>query len=184
MSSVVFLESEAAAVARAEDYLGPATVVETGSPEVKVELPDGGVRAARPAFVVPYEPAAGDVLLVIAKGASCYAIGVLHGTGKTVLAMPGDVEVRAEGGTLRFFGEKGIDLVGPEVSVQAEKLRMVAGSVTQKFTSLVQRVRGLLSVQAKEVHTVAEEAHVTHAKSAAVLTEETMTINGKQIHLG
>ncbi len=61
---------------------------------------------------------------------------------------------------------------------------MVAGSVTQKFTSLVQRVRDLMSVQAKEIHTVAEGAHVTHAKNATVLTEETMTINGKQVNLG
>lgn len=184
MSEVVLLESETAAKVREGDYLGPATVVEPGGAEVSVELPDGSLQRARPAFVVPYEPAAGDVLLVISKGRDCYAIGVLHGTGRTVLAMPGDVEIRAEGGTLRFFGEKGIELFGPEVSVQAEKLRMVAGSVTQKFTSLVQRVRELMSVQAKEIHTVAEGAHVTHAKSATILTEETMTINGKQVNLG
>ena len=42
----------------------------------------------------------------------------------------------------------------------------------------------MLSVHAREVHTVVDETHLTKAKSASVLTEETMTINGKQIHLG
>lgn len=184
MTTTLLAASPLADSVRADDYLGPASVTETTSHEVQVELPDGTLRRAEPAFTIPYQPAPGDVLLVITRGPRCYAIGVLHGTGKTVLSLPGDVEVRAESGTLRLYGEKGIELLSPEVLIHSEKLRMVAGSVTQKFTSLVQRVRDLLSVQAREIHTVADDSHLTKAKSATVLTEETMTINGKQIHLG
>lgn len=184
MQDTILTASDAERKVRPDDYLGPATVLDDDGPDIRVELPDGTAARATPAFVIPYEPATGDVLLVITKGASAYAIGVLHGQGRTVLALPGDVEVRAEGGALRFYGEKGVEIAGPEVTIQTDRLRMIAGSVTQKFTSLVQRVRELWTAQAKEIHTVAEESHLTKARSASVLTEETMTINGKQIHLG
>jgi hypothetical protein len=182
--SVILVERDPVAPPRTEEYLGPATVADVSGGDVRVELPDGDTVIVQLAFVIPYEPAPGDVLLVISRGAASYAIGVLHGTGRTVLAMPGDVEVRAEGGALRFFGEKGVEIAGPEVSIHADKLRMIAGGVTQKFGSLVQRVRELFHLQAREMHTVIDETSVTKAKSASVLTEETMTINGKQVHLG
>jgi hypothetical protein len=182
--SVAILAKEPVAPAHLGEYLGPASVAEVADGDVRVELPDGEIVVAVPAFVVPYEPVPGDVLLVISKGTAHYAIGVLHGTGRTVLSLPGDVEVRAESGTLRFFGAKGVEIFGPEVHVHTEKLRMIAGSVTQKFGSLVQRVRELCHLHAREMHTIVDETSVTKAKSASVLTEETMTINGKQIHLG
>lgn len=182
--SVIVAEREADTEARTGEYLGPASVVDVDGGDVRVELPEGDTVIVEPAFVVPYRPAPGDVLLVIARGKARYAIGVLHGTGKTVLSLPGDVEIRAEGGALRLFGEKGVEVLGPEVTLAAEKLRVVAAAASQKFGSLVQRVRDLLHVQAREMHTVVDETSVTKAKSASVLTEETMTINGKQVHLG
>jgi hypothetical protein len=182
--SVTLIAKEPARALQASDYLGPASVVEVANGDIHVELPEGETVLVEPAFVVPYAPALGDVLLVITKGDGRYAIGVLHGTGKTVLSLPGDVEVRAEGGALRFFGEKGVEILGPEVSVHASKVRVVADAMTQKVGSFIQRVRGLLQVQTREMHTIVDETSVTKAKSASVLTEETMTINGKQIQLG
>ena len=40
------------------------------------------------------------------------------------------------------------------------------------------------SVHAKESHTSVDESTFIKARNAAILTEETMSINGKQIHLG
>ena len=55
----------------------------------------------------------------------------------------------------------------------------------EKLGTLYQRVRGLLRrARAGEAQTIVDEGALTRAKSAAILTEETMTINGKQIHLG
>ncbi len=166
-----------------DDYLGPASVVAVDG-ELRVELPEGAIVPAEPAFAVPYAPAPGDLLLVIARGAACYALGVLHGTGRTVLSLPGDVEVRAEGGRLRLVGERGVEVHGPEVELHAGKLKVVAGAVVQAFESLVQKVTGLVSARAKEFHVVAEEGAFTKAKHASLLTEETVSINGKQVHLG
>ena len=64
------------------------------------------------------------------------------------------------------------------------KLRMIAGAAVQRFTSLCQRVTDLLSVQAGESQTVVEGTSYAQAKSATILTEDKVSINGKSIYLG
>jgi hypothetical protein len=54
----------------------------------------------------------------------------------------------------------------------------------EKLASLYQRVRGALNVHAGEAHTVVDDASFLTAKNASIVTEETMSINGDQIHLG
>lgn len=176
--------ARAAALPALGDYLGPAHVVSTSRGAVQARLPGGEVVSARMAMALPYEAAPEDVLLVIGKGEDYYVIGVLDGAGRTALRFQGDVELHATGGALRLSGDQGVQIEGPEVEVRSEKLRMMAGAVVQRFTSVLQRVSALLSVHAGQSQTVVDEASVTRAKSAAILTEETMTINGKQIHLG
>jgi hypothetical protein len=51
-------------------------------------------------------------------------------------------------------------------------------------SSLCQRVSDLLSVHAGEAHTVVSGTQLTQAHTAAILTEGTVTINGKEVHLG
>lgn len=177
-------QTERAPAARAEEYLGPAHVLSVAGRELSLELPSGEIVAATLAVAFPYEAVTGDVLLVIARGQSYYGIGVLHGTGSTRLAFPGDVEIASDGGSLHLKGAKGVTISGPELDVRVGVLRMLADSVTQRFATVYQRVTSLLSVHAKESHTSVDESTFTKAKSAAILTEETMSINGKQIHLG
>lgn len=168
----------------AEEYLGPAEVIEESPGKVVVSLPDGHRAVAELAFSMPYAPAVGDVLLVIGRGARLYAIGVIHGAGKTALSIQGDVDLRSVNGKLSLSGDRGVEIRGPEVSVYATAFRMVARDVTQKVESLYQRVSAVLRVHARETQTVVDEGAVTQAKRAAILTEETVTINGRQVHLG
>src|SRR5262249_36990113 len=130
------------------DYLGPAFVREVEPLAVHVELPDGGAARATLAFALPYRPAGGDGALVLGKAEAYYAIGVLQGSGRTSLALHGDVELSAIDGRLRLSGDKGVELSGPEVDVQAGKLRMIADAFAATFTSVTQRVRSILSVHA------------------------------------
>jgi Protein of unknown function (DUF3540) len=167
----------------AGDYLGPAEVVGLGPP-LAVRLPSGAVVDAAMALAVPYEPAMADEVLVIGKGEGHYVIGVLHGRGRVSLALEGDVDLHATNGKLRLRGDAGVELLGPELQVRTGRVEVIAGAVIQRFASLTQRVAKLLSVRAGEAHTVVEGAQVTQAESAAILTEGTMTLNGKQIHLG
>lgn len=167
-----------------EEYLGPAEVVEVRPHEVVVSLPDGGTAVAGLAFSMPYTPVARDVLLVIGKGGAHYAIGVIHGAGRTALAFQGDVELRSVNGKLSLTGDEGVELRGPEVDVYTTALRMVARDVTHRFESLCQRVGSLFRLHAGETQTIVDGAAVTQSKRAAILTEETVTINGREIHLG
>jgi hypothetical protein len=184
MSNGVTSSPKHARAARGEDYLGPACVNEVHGQKVLVELPDGSAVEATVALAFLYEPAAGDVLLVIGRGEAYYAIGVLHGAGRAVLAFQGDVDLRAVGGALRLSGDTGISLEAPSIEAQAGKIRAIADTMVATVSSLYQRVSELFSLHAREAHTQVDESATTVAKSASILTEETMTINGKQIHLG
>lgn len=184
MSNVAVLFNERADAVSAEEYLGPAHVLEASALGVRVELPSGAVMTAQPALAFPYEPAVGDVVLVISKGKSSYVIGVLRGTGRTVLAIQGDVDLRAVGGSLTLSGDSGVRVEGPELDVSVSAIKMAAESVVQKFTTAYQHVKALLSVRAGQTHTVVDDATFAKSKSATILTEEKMAINGKEIHLG
>lgn len=165
------------------DYLGPAIVAEVRGPEVTVDV--GGQRAvARLAFSTPYEPIEGDTLLVIGGPGGHYAIGVLDGAGRTVLSVPGDVDVHAVGGTLRLTGDRGVQVDGGAVELRAQKLQVFAGAVVERLGTVYQHVREMLSVRAGERQTVVDGASLEKARSASILTEETVSINGKQVHLG
>ncbi|AGP41658.1 hypothetical protein BE04_30795 [Sorangium cellulosum] len=100
------------------------------------------------------------------------------------LELQGDVDVRAGGGALRLSGDRGIELRGPEVDLYGDNVRVFAGALVQTAASLVQRVTDLFSLHARESHTVVDGSATTKAHRATVLTEDTMTINGKEIHLG
>lgn len=184
MSSVVVLRGDRTEPAEARPSLGPAEVTRVSPHEVEVRLKNGAVARARMALAYAYDPRPGDEVLVIGDADGHYVIGVLHGTGRTALEIPGDVELRAVGGTLRLAGDKGVEVDGPEMAVRVGRLQVIAGAVVERFTSLRQRVVELLSVHAGERHTVIEGTSHEQAKSAAIITEENVTVNGKGIFLG
>ncbi len=169
---------------RTEDYLGPGYVVTVLPHEVVVEIRGGERARAQMALSIPYAPAIGDVLLVIGKGEEHYVIGVLHGSGKTSLSFEGAVDLRATGGPLTLSSDQGVAIHGPEVEIQTGKLQVFASAVVEQLGSLYQRVRGALNIHAGKAHTVVEDTSFTTAKNASIVTEETMSINGNEIHLG
>jgi hypothetical protein len=187
MSNVVVLRGERAKETveqRPAPALGPAEVLRVSPHEVEVRLEGGALAHAQIALGYPYEPAPGDVVLVIGEAGRHYVIGVLHGTGRSVLELPGDVDLRAVGGTLRLSGDKGVELSSPDLSIHVGKLQVIAGAAVQRFASLCQRVADLLSVQAGQRHTVIAGSSREQSKSAEILTEEQVTINGKAVYLG
>jgi hypothetical protein len=169
---------------QSQDYLGPAEVVRAEGGTLHVRLRGGAVRQADLALALPYEPAVGDSLLVIGRGREHYVIGVLQGRGHTALTLEGDVDLRAANGRLRVSGDHGVELSGPEIELRAGRLEMFAGAVRQRFASICQRVSDLVSMHAGEAHTVVRGTQLAQAHTAAILTEGTVTINGKQVHLG
>jgi hypothetical protein len=182
MSNVAVLLTKRAESLR--DYLGPADVTRVFAHEIEVRLPTGVETRARIALATTYEAREDDVVLVIGNADGYYVIGVLNGSGRTVLEFHGDVDVRAVGGALHLSADKGVHIHAPEVEVNTGKLRLVADAVVQTFTSLRQRVAEIFSLQAGQTHTVVEGSAFSQSKSATIQTQEKVLINGKEIYLG
>lgn len=165
------------------EYLGPADVVALVGAAVEVDLRGGGRVRADLALAFPYVPAIGDTLLIIGKAGEHWVIGVIRGRGHARLTFPGDVDLRAEG-QLTLRSDKRVAIRGPELDIETGAIKMVARAVTEKFTTFYQRVRDTLSVRAGQSHTVVDDRSFTTAKNASIVSEEAMTINGNEIHLG
>ena len=169
-----------------EVFLGAVTVLAAAAPgEVEVRLPTGRTTLAQLALAFAYEPAEGDDVLLIQKGDEpAWVIGVVRSSGRAVVEFPGDLEIRAKGGKLTLTGDEGVAVESPDVEIRAGKLRTFAGAVLQHVESFTQRVRELHSVYAGESHTIVEGTSLSQAKRAKIVTEETVSVNGREIHLG
>jgi hypothetical protein len=171
-------------IARESDYLGPGRVIRVEPTRVAVTIRGAVVVEAELALSVRYTPVVGDVLLVIGRGEDHYVIGVIDGKGHNDLSFSGGVTLRAQGGPLTLVSDTKVSLAGPEVEVETSKLNVFAGAVVERLMSLVQTVRGALNVRAGKMNTVVDDSSFLTAKSASIVTEETVTINGDEIHLG
>jgi hypothetical protein len=164
--------------------LGRGVVTAVSGAGVTVALDDGREVSATFALALPYAACEGDVLLVIGDEGESFVIGVIAGRGKTSLELPGSVALRAVGGQLDLSGDEGVQIRGPVVEVHADKLRTVARSVVETFSSLFQRVTDVLHVHARQEVSIVDEGSYQQAKTTAIQTEDVVTINGKEIHLG
>ena len=160
--------------------LGPAVVTQIGV-EVWVER-EGRRLPVTLALAQPYSPAVGDVVLVIGNEEGSWVIGVIQSRGRSTLRVDGDLDIEA-GGEVRIAGRR-LHLEAAEVSFAGQRLHALFESASQRFGSLVQSVRELAHLRAGETHTVVEGTSHTQARSASLVTEEKVRINGKAIHLG
>lgn len=175
-----------------ESYLGPAEVLEAGPGRLRVRLleaaPGGGQAApeldATPALAAPYAPGAGDTLLVLVQGREAFAIGVLAGLGGARLELPGDVSVRAVGGTLELRGDRGVEVEGDEVTLRARALRTFAGTLTERVDTAFRWVKDTLRVQAGESRRVVQGEDLSHCARSVTLAQETVKVDGHQIQIG
>ncbi len=165
-------------------YMGPGEVLQA-APSLRVRRDDGREVAARPAFTFPCALAPGDrLLLAEGEAGEHLAIGVLAGRAPASLELPGDVTVRALGGTLRLRGGASVVLEAPHLTVRGEALRTVAGALTEKADVALRWVKELLTVRAgASRRTVAGEDHTRCARSVT-LAEGTVKVDAHQVHLG
>lgn len=184
MSNVVALKP-ALERAGGEIALAPATVLAVrGDGVVAVRGRDGAVYDAVMALPVRYDPVEGDVLLVIAGPSGAWVIGVIDGRGATALESRGPVTVRSTESEVRIEGHTAVAVESPRTTVRTRLWELVSERAVQHATEWQQRVRALLSVQAGTRHDLTEGASLTQSRSATVLTEEKLVLNGKAIHLG
>lgn len=165
-------------------YLGPATVTRSQDATLEVALPSGGLVRPRLALAYAFVPAVGDTLLLIGQEERYFVIGVIASSGRSELRFRGDVELRAEGGTLDLSGERGVTVEGPSILLKTKKLSVLAEHVTEVFGSVFTRVKGLLSVRAGDADSVVDGEWSCRAESTTITSQEVASVNGKEVHLG
>ena len=166
-----------------DQLLGSAEVVADQPGRLVVRLEDGRERRVQPAFAFPYQPALGDLLLVIGDTDALHAVGVIRGQATSVLAFAGDAEVRAEG-TLHLRGGQGVELEAPQVTLRAELLRAFAGTLVERAGTAYRWIEDQLTVRAGESRRLTQGDDVSQSKRSVTLAEGTVKVDGKQVQLG
>jgi len=174
---------------RAIEFMGPARVLpgadaRPGSTGLLVRRSDGREVEVKLALAFPYRPVDNDVLLVVGGPQGHFVIGVVEGHGYAQLDIEGNVSLRAVNGELSLQGDRGVRLRGPEVEVVSQKMKVYADTAVQKVNTFYQHVRELWSVKSRSAHVTTTEDYYQRSRNATLLTEEVVTMNGKQIHLG
>ncbi|MBW2534194.1 MAG: DUF3540 domain-containing protein [Deltaproteobacteria bacterium] len=165
-------------------YLGTATVIRSGPAALEVRLPTGEIVHPKLALAFPFVPAPDDSLLVIGQDDRYYVIGVISSRGETQLRFRGSVELRAVDGELELQGDRGVELFGPEIEIKTRKLTVLADKATEIFGTVFTRVKELMSVHTGKTDAIVHGQWSTRSKRAAITSEEAVSINGKQVHLG
>jgi len=164
-------------------YLGPARVLEAVSGFARVRIGESE-RWAALALASPYQVAAGDTVVVLAQEERCYLVGVLQGTGATVFRFPGDVEFQAPRGAVRVTAGKAIDLRGPEIGLEGDRIELRARTLVERVVDAYRWIQGLVQIQAGRARTVVEDTNYQKAGQQVLLAARDVRIDGEQIRLG
>jgi hypothetical protein len=166
-------------------YLGPATVTRALGRKALVRRPEGIEETwAELALAYPYQPAPGDLVLVVAQEERSYVIGVLQGRGPSVLSFPGDVTLSAPQGSLHLDAGKTVTLSAPEVEVRAETVDLEAKTMSQRLENAYQWVKDLLQVRAGRSRAVVDGTHHQLAERTFIRSEKETKVDGEKIYLG
>lgn len=163
-------------------FLGPAVVRGVMETALLIDM-GGSLHRATSALAYPYRPVEGDTVLVLGQDDTYYVFGVIDGHGKTRLDFPGDVEMCAAG-RLRLEARESVEVASRRVAFRADRLDMVVGAVSERFTSFYRRVEQTLrTVAGREKRTVEHESTL-HATRIVRKASECVVIDGEQIKLG
>ena len=165
--------------------IGPATVIEADSEgdPLRVLLASGEVVEAEWALPYRYLAQAGDTLLVIQRSERHYVLSVIHGRGRSQLALGGEGLLRAAGGKLRLRGGRGVKLEGPRVTLRGQALNLVARVVHEKLGEVTQRIAKRVFERAAQSRRVIEGDDWHSAGERTVVAADSVLFNGDLIRV-
>ncbi len=166
-----------------DTYLGPARVRRIVGTRIQLEFPDESPWALL-ALAYPYQPVVGDTVLAAGQGENWYVIGVLQGTGKTTLMVPGDFAIMAPRGHVSIIAGKGFQVKSPEVKITAGKLELAAKRVMEHFVDATRWVKETFQIRAGHVRTDVEGDYQVRATRINERAVEDVRIDGEKINLG
>jgi hypothetical protein len=166
-------------------HLGPATVSRAAGRRVQLRR-DGqdAEEWAELALAFPYQPAPGDVVLVVSQEERAYVIGVLQGRGSSVLAFPGDVTLSAPQGALHLDAAKGVTMNAASIELCAEEIDVEAKTLTHRVGSAFQWVKDLLQIRAGRSRLAVDGTHHQLAERTFIRSEKETKVDGEKIYLG
>ena len=165
-------------------FLGPAAVIAARAGRIEVTLPSGETVKPQMALAWPLPLNEGDSVLVVGREESYFVIGVLEAKARGTLRFFGDVVLHAIEGKLELRGQKEVSVRSNDVRIEAGAVRTIAESVVERAATAYQHIREVLSVHAGEKREVVRGEWLARAERANIVTSETVSINGKEIHLG
>jgi len=165
-------------------FLGPAEMVGRRGKGIEASLPDGRVVQAAIALAWPVPLEAGDSLLLVGRDNQFFVIGVLTAQKANKLRFFGDVLLHAVGGRIDLESDDEVALHAPNVAIRTGKLTTVAKAVVERASTLYQNVREVLSIHAGEKREIVRGEWMARAERANITTSGTVSVNGKEVHLG
>lgn len=163
-------------------YLGPAKVLRVEAGAVYVECPDAYARAVS-ALGFPYEPLPGDLVLVIGQSNAWFIIGVLSGTGKTILQLPGDLEVRAPQGSVSIHAGKDIRLQAAAIRLIGLDIELLGKWIWHRCEELSQKIQGLFRTESGSCEQHVQGDMHNHAARMTQSADGDIRLRGKTINL-
>lgn len=163
--------------------LTPARVLCTEDNRVQLELPDERAWAVV-ALAYPYEPVRGDTVLAIGQDGAWYVIGVLQGSGKTSMTVPGDLCIRAPFGAIELTAAQCVKIKSPAVQIVAGKLELLARSVVERFTHARRWVTETFEIRTGRLRTRVKGTFDLKADRILERADGDIKIDGRQVKLG
>ena len=164
-------------------YLGPARVLEVDRAKVLIDSPFFKSWATL-ALPWVYEPALDDSVLVLGQGNEYYVVGVLNGTGKTIITAPGDLELRAPNGAIDLLSSKEVRIQAPKLKLRTKKLEVIATLLRESFSRVHRSVQNTLTITAGRMRTVVDKDYEVRAERISECASNSVRIDGEKINLG
>jgi hypothetical protein len=166
-----------------QTWLGPARVLRAAGNRVQIELPDE-IAWASVAVACPYQAAVGDSVLAIGQRGSWYVIGVLEGTGKTIIKVPGDLAILAPAGKIEIKSGREVRIKSPAVRIVAGKLEAMARSIFERFAQATRWVKETFQLRSGRYRARVEGTYDVQADRIVERAEDDVIIDGREIKLG
>ena len=170
------------AVMNKASFLGPARALAVQDRRVLVALPLA--KAWATLALQGYQPAEGDLLLVIGQEDAFFVIGVIAGRGRTTLHAHGDLELHAPHGRIDLLARDGIALRGGPVQIVAKAFEAVVDTLKQRCKDLFVTVADTFRTHSRRQETEVDETQRTTAGRIVQRAQQDVTIDGEKIHLG
>ena len=166
-------------------YVGPARVLGTeadGRP--RVQILGGTCDQAVCDWAIPfrYEPAAGDLLLVLGKGGLYWVTGIVKGAGNSKMAFRGDTTMHAHG-KLNFGGDGGVRLDSPTIKIESKQLDTEADHVVQRIGELDSTMTDTLQERAGECSRIIDGSDEQLAYRHTTVANHGVTMDAELLRL-